>query len=498
MKKNNIIYDISFNWILKIRGVMASVLCVVLMSLMFTSCDEDPEIEISLGSPIECAVSKSEVVLNQKFANATAVDFTWTPGSNQGTGAAISYILQLDVAGNGFANAKSVQVGKGVFSKKYSHGQINDLIVNEWGLSSQSPVQIESRTIAVVSSESVKSDTSNVVVVEAVPYEPVSSTLFMVGAATPNGWDNTNATALQADANDATTFIYEGLLKAGELKFITQQGQWLPSYQKGTDDQHLVLRTDDSQPDEKFVIAESGIYTITLNLLDLTITIEKMDQTPYNELWIVGDATPNGWNIDNPNKMLQDPSDSFIFSFNGMLNAGDFKIPTSIGDFGCDYYMPLTNNPDISETTVQLVTGGDPDNKWHISEAGPYKIQLNLRDLTIAITPFVPYTKLWIVGDATPTGWNIDNPTEMIADPSDPNVFTYSGDLTVGEFKIPTATGDWGTDFFMPAINHPELTDTRMKFIPKGAPDNKWQITVAGNYTITINQLYETCSIVKN
>jgi starch-binding outer membrane protein SusE/F len=36
-----------------------------------------------------------------------------------------------------------------------------------------------------------------------------------------------------------------------------------------------------------------------------------------------------------------------------------------------------------------------------------------------------------------------------------------------------------------------------MKFVAAGNPDNKWKISVAGNYKITINQLYETISIVK-
>ncbi len=36
-----------------------------------------------------------------------------------------------------------------------------------------------------------------------------------------------------------------------------------------------------------------------------------------------------------------------------------------------------------------------------------------------------------------------------------------------------------------------------MKFVPGGSPDFKWKIPEAGNYTITINQLYETISIQK-
>jgi len=498
MKKRYITQGFIPNWKIDNGRIFITVLISILFSFLLSSCDNDEDIVIEMGNPVQLSASKAEVELNQKNANSTAVEFTWTPGSNEGTGAAIYYTIQLDKEGNNFSTPKTIELGKAVFSKKYTTAELNNILLSDWGITPGNSLVVESRVIAVTSSEDVVPDTSNLVSFSVLPYKPVSSTLYMVGDATPNGWDNFIATSLQADPDDPTTFIYEGSLKAGELKFITQLGEWLPSYQKGEDEQHIVLRTDDSQPDKKFSIAESGVYKITLNLLDLNISFEKLDQSPYDELWIVGDATPNGWNIDNPNQIVQDPTDSFIFTYNEFLNAGEFKFPTSTGDWGTDFYMPLTNYPDLSETTVQLVSGGNPDYKWKITDAGPYKIKLNLRDPSISIKAFVPYAMIWMVGDATPAGWDIDNPVEMVPDASDPNVFTYTGALSAGEFKFPTSTGDWGTDFFMPAENHPELTDTRMKFIPGGSPDNKWEITSAGNYTITINQFYETISIVKN
>jgi hypothetical protein len=90
----------------------------------------------------------------------------------------------------------------------------------------------------------------------------------------------------------------------------------------------------------------------------------------------------------------------------------------------------------------------------------------------------------------------------MVPTPGNPYQFTYSGNLAVGEFKIPTTTGNFGCNYFRPAINHPALTDHNAPYVTVGggaadANDYKWNITVAGNYTITFNQLYETISIVK-
>ena len=196
--------------------------------------------------------------------------------------------------------------------------------------------------------------------------------------------------------------------------------------------------------------------------------------------------------------MRKDPTNPFQFKFNAVLNVGDFKIPVSTGDWGTDFFMPLQNNPAITETTVQLTIGGNPDNKWRITEPGPYKILLNIgSEPFINIVAFTPYAQVWMVGDATPAGWNIDAPTPMIATPGNPYEFTYTGALSAGDFKIPVTTGNWSTDYFMPPVDGQGVDGTDAILIVGGNPDNKWKIVEAGNYKITLNQLYETISIVK-
>src|SRR5690606_36696602 len=148
-------------------------------------------------------------------------------------------------------------------------------------------------------------------------------------------------------------------------------------------------------------------------------------------------AVPTGWDIQAPTPMRVDSSNLFVFNYYGMMNAGEFKIPTATGDFNTDYFMPLENYQDISLDGMQLVPGGNPDYKWKIEQAGPYKVTLDMEQMTIAIRPFTPYTQIWMVGDASPAGWNIDNPHPMAPDPANPYVFTYEGPMNVGEFKFP-------------------------------------------------------------
>ncbi|MHB1922143.1 MAG: SusF/SusE family outer membrane protein [Chitinophagaceae bacterium] len=486
-------------------------LLLFLMAMLFYSCKKTQLVSVNVNAPLVLTTSGADsvnaVALEQIQAQSNAITFNWTTGSNKGTNASISYLLQIDEVGHHFGTPVQIFQGKAAYTQNLTVAQLNDSLLSHWNAQPDSVVHLEARIIATVSAPGIQPDTSNQVSMLFTPYLPVSTTLYLIGDATLNGWNTSLGTSMVADPSDPTTFIFQGNLTAGQFEFITTLGNSLPSYVMGADSSHLIFRTVSSQPDNRFTIDSAGVYSITLNLLSLNISVTKLNQPPYSKLWILGDATPNGWNINNPNQMVQDLNNPFIFKYDEVLNAGDFKIPTALGNFTTTYYRPLTNEPPITNTGVQLsAPGSGPadanDYKWKIYTPGPYKITLNLLNNTIAIIPFVPYTQLWMVGDATPNGWNINQPSPMTADPNDPYIFSYSGPLTAGEFKIPTKTGDWGCDYFRPYINHPAISDTTAQFVahdsgPADINDYKWQITTPGNYVVTLNQLYETISIIK-
>jgi hypothetical protein len=225
----------------------------------------------------------------------------------------------------------------------------------------------------------------------------------------------------------------------------------------------------------------------------------------YNNLWIVGDATPSGWDVDNPRPMIKDPGNAYQFKYNEALTAGEFKIPTALHDWGTNWFMPPTNNPPLTSTAVTIIPGGSPDNKWRITTPGLYKILLNISSTPfINITPFTPYPNIYIVGDATAGGWDISNSRVMTADPTYPYIFTWTGPLGSsgeGAFKFPLDLGNWGGDFIMAPAESSRLTTTTVTFVKGGTsyPDNKFVVKPgeAGTYKITIDQLKETISIQK-
>jgi starch-binding outer membrane protein SusE/F len=454
-------------------------LAIFLITLVLNSCDNEKDYVIGKGEPIQLTASGTDFVLSQKQMNTAAISFTWTTGTNQGTESSINYTLEIDKATGNYSSPATFPMGKAVFVKKLTHGELNTLLL-QLGVTANSATPCKARILADVAADGIETGISEVTF-NATPYDPVSTTLYLLGSATSAGWNASNAIAMTASTDDPTTFTYQGSLFSGELKFITTLGQLLPSYQMGNTNSDLVLRTLDSQPDNKFSITEAGKYDITLNLIDLTISIVKKAGPAYENLYLVGDATPNGWDIGNATQMVQNPDNLFQFTYEGVLKAGDFKFPVNRNtDWGQDMFMKDSSD----STKIYLHHGGDSDDsKWKISKENWYKLVVDLEKMTITITPL----DLYMIGSATPAGWDISNAIEMTQDPTNWYIFTWEGALTAGEFKLPVnRQSDWGQDMYMMDPNDPTKI---YRHIGGQSDDSKWTISdsEAGNYKITVN-----------
>jgi len=119
----------------------------------------------------------------------------------------------------------------------------------------------------------IMADTANLV------YEVAwtSSQLYLVGAATTAGWDNTKG--IPFDKVSPGIFTITTTLTAGGMKFLEVLGQWAPQW--GTDASGtgnfgpLIYRPTESVPDPAEVPSPgSGTYTITVNLITKEYKIE--------------------------------------------------------------------------------------------------------------------------------------------------------------------------------------------------------------------------------
>ena len=477
------------------------------------SCADDDYMELDKGdTQLALTANANNITLDEAAHAENALTLTWTSGTNHGTGNRITYKLEMAEAGTGFANPYLVA---DEMTQQYTWSatteQLNTLLRDNFGVKADNHYAVEARVTATVAG--IDDVQTAVKALNVTAYEPVTTTLYVTGTATLGGTDL--SLAEEMTRTDNGKFTYTGYMKAGTYKFITTLGQELPSYNRG-EDGSLVLRTTADQPDNLFEITEDHDYTITLNLLDGTITTVQSDgvKPPYDAIWFI-----DGMDGYSFKPMTQDVLDPFLFRYGAEFNnEGDFKFATASGSWENNYKATQPDAP-YTDSSVEFVKGFEPDNKWRLQsgELGKaYKICLDIRSgkERMLMAPFTPYENIWLVGDAAPGGWSLDDAVPMTKDASNPYVMTWTGTLNTGELKFTCdRSSDWNGAWFMSAVSGaaPTGQEEKMLFIDKHSDDlkaqyltvdimnidNKWKIEEAGTYKITLNQLTETITIAK-
>lgn len=252
----------------------------------------------------------------------------------------------------------------------------------------------------------------------------------------------------------------------------------------------------------KIITLAAALMTLFLSSCESEkqlIIIEETLPIKTNVLFFLGDATPAGWDNNNPTVFQQSSEDPYVFIYEGLLNKGEFKAMIARGSWDVPFIRPQTAGLNVDRNGIAetefIMHAGDPDEKWYVSEAGIYNLTFNLKTWTYVITwisepPKDPINadNVWMVGDATPAGWNIDAPTAFTKESQ--YIFTYQGHLNTGELKCYTKTGDWGAKSIRPAEANVKISKGGVasdKFVYTSGPDDKWVVSDAGNYKLTLD-----------
>ena len=277
-----------------------------------------------------------------------AINFSWTSPGYAADSASVKYIVQIDSAGKDFSNAYSLTV-TGVTDTSFTAKQFNAVLLG-FGFDFGVAYSVDMR---VVSSYANNNDQkiSNVVTISATPYKippkvalPSSGELYIVGSATQGGWDNPVPVPSQKFTQvDETTWVGVFNLSGGnEYVMLPVNGDWGHKYSvadktvsglNGGGDFGYDLSDNIPGP------ATSGWYKITVDFQQGKFKVEPYNGTVPNELFIVGGATPGGWN--NP---VPVPGQQFT-----KLSSNMFELT-----------LPLTGG----QTYLFLPTNGSWDHKY--------------------------------------------------------------------------------------------------------------------------------------
>ena len=378
------------------------------------SCDDVERVYYNDAAETVLSLSDDNLVLNEENADNEVLTLTWTE-PDFGFSAAALYSVQIDVQGGDFSNPQIISVG-GAFDKTFTVEELNakllslSMLPNEEGVASF-------RIKATLSEyQEIYSNTVNITVTPYSSLLDLSTSLGVVGSATPGGWGNENILDLPFYTT-ATTNVYVAYvtLRNGEIKF-RNNNDWSENW--GDDGADGTLDSYGAN-----IAVSAGTYKIEVNFSSMTYTMEEYS-------WgIVGSATTNGWG--GPDMMFH--YNSFQDDWRTVVTLGDGEVKFRFNnDWGVNY------GDDGADGTMEA-------NGANIAvSAGHYLVTMNLNTQSYTMEEM----DVWgLVGSATANGWDGPNDKFMPDFGINEGYYYISGAvLNDGEIKV-RQNDAWGVNY---------------------------------------------------
>lgn len=322
--------------------------------------------------------------------------------------------------------------------------------------------------------------------------------LWMVGTATSGGWDIISSPQMTQDSENPMVFKATTYLKPGEMKIAQNNDAGFDQkfyLRDATDPTKVVLGGDDN----KWEITEAATYDVIVNLADMTIDIKKhYADFVVDHLFVIGDAIWSGWGFANSTVLFPDENGICKATLYLEENKG-FKFMAESDFEGLQFRAGDADVTLKNDVASSLVSSEDnrEDTRFMVSESANYDIVCDVKNKTITLTKsayqdaHAKHAELWMIGTATPNGWQIDKGVLLKQDAENPMVYTATAELKEGEFKF-IVNKYMGFD--QTAYVKDAADDSKVVY---GGDDNKWNITEAGIYDVKLNLANMTITVAK-
>jgi len=229
------------------------------------------------SDPSKLATEKITVTGTSATSTSHSNTFTWTPSFPGYTGV-VSYVVQYDSAGKNFANPKQIAGygGASVYTADVNQGDMNTTGLAS-GIAVGAAGKVDYRVKATTASGAIAY--SNTVSVSMTPFSPVPANLFIVGDATPGGWNNpVPVPSQQFTETSLGIFQLNGIQLTGgkSYLFLPVNGDWGRKF-GGTGPNNSNNVNGDALKGEGSDMkapAATGTYTITVNFRTMSWTVQ--------------------------------------------------------------------------------------------------------------------------------------------------------------------------------------------------------------------------------
>jgi len=339
--------------------------------------------------------------------------------------------------------------------------------------------------------------------------------IYAVGASMPCGWNNNTPEVMTRTNPEVAVYTWSGIMNTGDLKFLNPLsiGNWDFGYSATAANeainygsaQNVVFEvrnsTETTFNDYKFIMNETAECTITVDLVNHTMTVTKNGELYAKDIWMTGSAIPGG-----KAKLVSDNIDPVInYHYYGELLAGEFKFATTENvDATTKFYVPVITSDAISTDGSVSLTPDATAPGWTVSQANTlYKIKFN--SLTDKYKGGIfGVDHIYLVGGATSAGWDAGNSIELSRGTgAQANVFTFDGNLNINavgsegnKFKF-LLQKDWNPLSFNPQFENESITGAKY-FTDHHSDDYKWTVdeNKQGHYILKLDALEETIQSV--
>ncbi|MEP6748533.1 MAG: SusE domain-containing protein [Bacteroidota bacterium] len=382
------------------KYLLQLVLGVCFSAFLFSSCDKADNLTISHnGTPVTLNASSTSIAPAPADSNSTALTLTWTSPNYATAGTNYKYIIEIDSTGRNFSK-EYTRVLTGIanpdLTTSFTAKDLNAILLGygfSFGVATTMDVRITSSYAN--NNEALK---SNVIQIKMTAYKippkvapPATGRLFIVGDATQGGWTNPVPMPLQELTKiDSVTYggIFD-LIGGKEYLILPLNGDWTNKFSVANKTLTGLNAGGDfgyNLSDNFPAPATSGRYQIIFDFQKGKFTVTPYTKVLPDSLYIVGDATPGGW--DNP---VTIPTQQFT-----RINSSKFSITLPLTG-GKEYLMlPLNGNWDhkfavADKTVAGLNAGGDfgydkSDNFPSPAASGTYKIDADFLTYKFVVT----------------------------------------------------------------------------------------------------------------